>query len=64
MIDTVAYVPLSKESCTRNIESILNCKTQSALGWKYSLTIKSSKLAHFIAVQTLPTTRLLRSKTQ
>ena len=42
MIDMVAYVSLSKESCTRNVESILNFKTQSASGWKYSLTIKSS----------------------
>ena len=40
MIDMVAYVSLSKESCTQNVE--LNCKTQSAFGWKYSLTIKSS----------------------
>ena len=37
----VAYVSLSKVSCMRNVESILNCKTQNAFGWKYSLTIKS-----------------------
>ena len=41
MIGMLAYVSLSKVSCTQNVESIMNCKTQSAFGWKYSLTIKS-----------------------
>ena len=32
MIDIVTFVSLSKESCTRNVESILNCKHRVHLG--------------------------------
>ena len=62
VIAMMAYVSLSKVSCTWNAESILNCKTQNAFGWKYSLTIKSFKMAHSFTAQALPTTHLLRLK--
>ena len=43
----VAYVSLLKVSSTRNVGLILNCKTQNAFGWKYSLTIKKLLIGTF-----------------